>query len=70
MTDVEFVLSLTPKQIFKFIEFNHKKYFMVGIIKDDNKEYYRLCLYNNVNDENYRMEYKWINNEWKEDAYI
>lgn len=70
MTNIEFILSLTPKQIFKFIEFNHEKYFMVGIIKDYDKEGYRLYLYNNVNDENYRMNYKWINNEWKEDAHI
>ena len=26
MTDIEFVLSLTPEQIYKFVDFNKKKF--------------------------------------------
>ena len=61
MSDIEFVLSLTPEQIWKFIEFNTKKDLMIGIIKDKK----RLSIYNTK--ENFRMDYTWINNKWKAD---
>lgn len=67
MSDLEFVLSLTPKQIFKFIEFNFKPKFMIGIITDIEGENYKLFIFNDVNKENFRMNYKWINNKWEED---
>ncbi len=66
MSDLEFVLSLTPKQIFKFTEFNFKPDFMVGIITDVDGINYSLYIFNNVNKENFRMNYKW-NNKWEED---
>jgi len=66
MTDIEFVLSLTPKQIYKFIEFNNKPEFLVGIILKPVNEYGTLC----VKSDDFRMDYKWINNEWKENAHI
>ena len=61
MSDIEFVLSLTPEQIWKFIEFNTKKDLMIGIIKDKK----RLSIYNTK--ENFRMDHTWINDKWKAD---
>lgn len=61
MSNIEFVLSLTPEQIWKFIEFNTKKDLMIGIIK--NKK--RLSIYDTK--KNFRMDYTWINDKWKAD---
>jgi len=66
MSNLEFVLSLRPKQVFKFIEFNWKKDLLVGIVKQK-AGYYSLFIYDNENNKNYRMNYKWVNNKWKED---
>ena len=66
MTDIEFVLSLTPEQIYKFVDFNKKENLLVGIILKPVNKYDTLC----VRNDDFRMDYKWINNEWKEDAYI
>ena len=61
MSNIEFVLSLTPEQIYKFIDFNKDIEFMVGVIKDKG----RLSIYDTK--ENFRMDYTWINNKWKAD---
>lgn len=61
MSNIEFVLSLTPEQIWKFIEFNTKKDLMIGIIKDKK----RLSIYDTK--KNFRMDYTWINDKWKAD---
>ncbi len=61
MSNIEFVLSLTPEQIWKFIGFNTKKDLMIGIIKDKK----RLSIYDTK--KNFRMDYTWINDKWKAD---
>ena len=61
MSNIEFVLSLTPEQIYKFIDFNEDIEFMVGVIKDKG----RLSICDSK--ENFRMDYTWINNKWKAD---
>lgn len=65
MTNLDFVLSLTPKQIFKFIEFNNKPEFTVGIILKPTNEYDTLC----IKDNDFRMDYRYINNKWNEYVY-
>ncbi len=64
MTDIEFVLSLTPEQVYKFTEFNYERDFTVGIISD------MLYVHDKTNGSDYRMNYKWINNKWEEHAHI
>lgn len=59
MSNVEFVLSLTPKQINKFIEFN-KSDFLLGLIYSPIDNITSLML----QDKDYKMSYKWINNKW------
>ena len=62
MSNVEFVLSLTPEQIYKFIDFNKKENFLVGIILKPVNEYDTLC----IQDDDFRMDYQYINNKWNE----
>lgn len=62
MSDLEFVLSLTPEQIYKFIDFNKKEKFLVGIILKPVNEYDTLC----IKDDAFRMDYQYINSKWNE----
>ena len=63
MTDIEFVLSLTPKQIFKFIDFNKKENLLLGIILKPRNKYNTLYIEN----DSFKMNYKWINKKWKQE---
>jgi hypothetical protein len=66
MSNIEFVLSLTPKQINKFIEFN-KSDFCVGLIWSpiDNGVFSLM-----LKDKDYRMNYKWIDSKWEQSYEI
>ena len=61
MSNIEFVLSLTPEQIYKFIDLNKDVEFMIGVIKDTG----RLSIYDTK--EKFRMDYTWVNNKWEAD---
>jgi hypothetical protein len=62
MNNLEFILSLNPKQIIKLLELtlaDFKEKFNIGIIITTNVLFYQ--------DKNIRKRYRWINNKWKED---
>lgn len=62
MSDLEFILSLNPKQIIKLLDLtlaDFKEKFNIGIIITTNVLFYQ--------DKNIRKRYKWINNKWKEE---
>ena len=62
MSDLEFILSLNPKQIIKLLDLtlaDFKEKFNIGIIITNNVLFYQ--------DKNIRKRYKWINNKWKEE---
>lgn len=58
MTDIEFVLSLTPEQIFKFVELNNKKEFVVEIINNPDNFSYNLLLCDSI--KGYKINYEWF----------
>lgn len=66
MSDIEFVLSLTPKQCLKFVEFINFNNFHVGILSSDNNTKYRLIVDETSEEGRFRGEYKWVENKWKE----
>lgn len=66
MSDIEFVLSLTPEQCLKFVEFIHFNNFHVGILSSNNKTEYRLIIDETSEEGRFRGEYSWVNNKWKE----
>ena len=73
MSNIEFVLSLTPEQIYKFIEFNTKPFFLVGILKQLESNTHTLYLNDTVEDGEfgvlnlrYSYKYNYINNKWEE----
>lgn len=59
MTDIDFVLSLTPEQIFKFVELNNKKEFVVEIINNPDNSSYSLLLCDSI--KGYKINYEWFN---------
>lgn len=62
MTDLEFIFSLTPKQIIKFVSYNNMENILVGITSDSNNNFNKLTYYNISS--NHRLEAEYINNEW------
>lgn len=60
MSNVEFVLSLTPGQIKKFIEFIKDSDFKIGLIYEFETKLF-------IQENNINMIYVWINNKWEKE---
>lgn len=60
MSNIEFVLSLTPKQINKFIEFNTNEHLMIGMIWDPYGDRCNLV----IKEKEFKEEYTWNNDKW------
>ena len=60
MSDLDFILSLNPKQISTLMDFNIKDY-LIGIMKDTNGMDHMLQIRINKEKEYY---YEWLNNKW------
>jgi hypothetical protein len=60
MSNLEFVLSLTPEQVRKFIEFLKDSDLKIGLIFE-----FKTKLF--IQEENLNMIYVWNNNKWEKE---
>lgn len=60
MRDLDFLLSLSPRQVAKFVTLNNNEDLLFGIIHED--ELYKLYVL--IEKENYRGEFKWNDHVW------
>ena len=67
MSNLEFVLSLTPEQILKLIEFNKFKDFNIGVLYAPETNLYDLHIYERLEDFIFRGRYQWVNDKWVEE---
>jgi predicted ATP-grasp superfamily ATP-dependent carboligase len=75
MSDIEFVLSLTPKQVLKVTKLNRKNKFLtfipvLGTITNKENKKYTLFICNS-NKKTIEKVYQRINNKWiKDNEYV